>query len=161
MQWGAVYTAVPLPAIQWSCSIYCTCSIPYIAKWRVTCKYTANALPHGPYTANTLLWYSVPAVLINIFKKWHMVGWLGILHSAVYALQRHCDYTADTVPSSCSVPVVYTAESEKCICSIYCTSTALRSGIPGPSSLTTSVCCSSINVCGKCQLRLVVAVHRG
>ncbi len=38
-------------------------------------------------------------------------------------------YTADTLPFSCSVPVVYTAESEKCICSIYCTSTALRSGV--------------------------------
>ncbi len=35
---------------------------------------------------------------------------------------------ADILPFSCSVPVVYTAESEKCICSIYCTSTALRSG---------------------------------
>ena len=40
-------------------------------------------------------------------------------------------YTADILPSSCSVPVVYTAESEKCICSIYCTSTALRSGPTG------------------------------
>ena len=42
-------------------------------------------------------------------------------------------YTASPLPAiqcscSCSVFEVYTAESEKCICSIYCTSTALRSG---------------------------------
>ncbi len=57
-----------------------------------------------------------------------------------YILQVHCqwysvctakavyEHTAYILPSSCSVPVVYPAESEMCMRSIYCTSTALRSG---------------------------------
>ena len=39
------------------------------------------------------------------------------------------EHTAYILPSSCSVLVVYPAESGKCMRSIYCTSTALRSGM--------------------------------